>query len=70
MADDYEKDLACPKSQRRTWWLPWNMILGFQISKGFRVRLLDAGEWLLDVFSRVLRPLRDNMCSLRTKKLE
>ena len=33
-------------------------------------RILDAGEWLLDVFSRVWRPLRDNMCSLRTKKLQ
>eukprot|EP00435_Cladocopium_sp_Y103_P043359 s254_g12.t1 len=58
LAEEYEQNLASPPPpRRRTWWLPWNMIL-------------DAGEWLLDVFSRVWRPLRDNMCSLRTKKLQ
>eukprot|EP00434_Breviolum_minutum_P031480 symbB.v1.2.027841.t1/scaffold2889.1/size67885/4 len=60
LADEYEFNLlGAPKGRaKRSWWLPWNM-------------LLDAGEWLLDVFcSRIFRPLRDNMCSLRTKKLE
>ncbi|CAJ1349857.1 unnamed protein product [Effrenium voratum] len=57
LADDYELKSNVAPGRPRVWWLPWNLIV-------------DAGCFLIDMFSKVLRPLRDNYCTSRTKKLE